>query len=447
VLSFTDPTGTVTYGYDPANRLISLAEPGGSCPATPTFPNITKCTGFGYDTVNRRTSTTFPTGFKNTTTYDNAGRLTTITAATSTGGILAKRDYVYTIRPDGKEGSLRASVTTGPGTPITTTYVYVNLNRLTSAAGGGTTEAWVYDKNGNRTLATKNAANVYSAFNAADQLCWTGATTGSCATPPTGATSYAYDANGNTTTAGATTGTYNVFDQFTSSTTAGTTTNFTYAGPRNDERTTAGSTSFLNGALGITTQTTAGATTAFIRDPDGNLISMRTSTGASFYYTTDALGSVILLTDSAQAAAATYAYDSWGNTTATGAQAATNPWQYAGGYKDTTTSYTKFGARYYDATTGRFTQADPSGQESNRYAYAGCNPVNATDPTGLISLGCWVAAGVALAAGAAFIVSAGAVIGAAVGTAALFYAEAAVTISFIDFVGWGVVANRFCSDN
>ena len=47
---------------------------------------------------------------------------------------------------------------------------------------------------------------------------------------------------------------------------------------------------------------------------------MRNSAGASFYYTTDALGSTILLTDSAQAA--TYLYDSWGNaTTQTGTQA------------------------------------------------------------------------------------------------------------------------------
>lgn len=47
---------------------------------------------------------------------------------------------------------------------------------------------------------------------------------------------------------------------------------------------------------------------------------MCNSAGASFYYTTDALGSTILLTDSAQAA--TYLYDSWGNaTTQTGTQA------------------------------------------------------------------------------------------------------------------------------
>ncbi|UYY83680.1 hypothetical protein OIT41_20665 (plasmid) [Arthrobacter sp. YA7-1] len=95
VLTYTDPTGTVTYGYDPANRLVSLAEPGGSCPGTLVFPNTTKCTGFGYDKQNRRTTTTYPTGVKNSTSYDKAGRLTNITATNSTGTVLAKRDYTY----------------------------------------------------------------------------------------------------------------------------------------------------------------------------------------------------------------------------------------------------------------------------------------------------------------------------------------------------------------
>ncbi len=381
ILTSVDPLGTVTYRYDGANRLTALAEPGGSCPGTPVFPNSTKCTGFEYDKADRRIVTKYPNGVKNTTVYDNAGRITSIAATNTSASVLTRRAYTYTDNGT-KDGGLRKSMTTNTG--ATTTYGYDKLHRLTSAITGTTTETWAYDKNGNRTLETETgAATVYAAFNAADQLCWTGASAGTCSTPPAGATTYAYDGNGNTTTAGTTTGTWNVFDQYTSHTAGSTTTNFTYAGTRNDERTTAGGTSFLNGTLGLTRQSTGGANTSFIRDPDGTLISMRTSTGASYYYTTDALGSVIALTDSAQAKAATYTYDSWGVGTAIGTAAAANPFRYAGGYKDNTSNLTKFGARYYDPKIGRFTQPDPSGQEDNTYLYAGANPINNTDSSGL----------------------------------------------------------------
>jgi RHS repeat-associated protein len=68
--------------------------------------------------------------------------------------------------------------------------------------------------------------------------------------------------------------------------------------------------------------------------------------------------------------------------------ATTNPWHYAGSYTDTATGYLKLGTRYYNPTTARFTQPDPSGKEANTYNYASCNPINNTDPTGLDGLGC-----------------------------------------------------------
>ncbi|WP_373559793.1 RHS repeat-associated core domain-containing protein [Streptomyces sp. TLI_55] len=43
------------------------------------------------------------------------------------------------------------------------------------------------------------------------------------------------------------------------------------------------------------------------------------------------------------------------------------------------------GARYYDPQLGRFTQPDPSGQETNPYLYTGGDPINRTDPNGLLS--------------------------------------------------------------
>lgn len=48
------------------------------------------------------------------------------------------------------------------------------------------------------------------------------------------------------------------------------------------------------------------------------------------------------------------------------------------------------GARYYDPQLGRFTQPDPSGQETNPYLYAAGDPVNRTDPSGLFGFGSFV---------------------------------------------------------
>ena len=46
-----------------------------------------------------------------------------------------------------------------------------------------------------------------------------------------------------------------------------------------------------------------------------------------------------------------------------------------------------YGQRYYDPTTGRWTQQDPLNQpgdqnSANRYAYAGGDPIDATDESG-----------------------------------------------------------------
>ncbi len=65
----------------------------------------------------------------------------------------------------------------------------------------------------------------------------------------------------------------------------------------------------------------------------------------------------------------------------------TNAWCYASGYYDVSTGLYKFGIRYYDAVTGRWTQRDPVGgslletTKANPYVYTD-DPINMVDPSG-----------------------------------------------------------------
>lgn len=74
-------------------------------------------------------------------------------------------------------------------------------------------------------------------------------------------------------------------------------------------------------------------------------------------------------------------FDPYGNLYAS---AGTNPakFGYTGEYQDAN-KLLFLRARYYDASVGRFFQADPSRQEQNPYLYGLGDPVNRVDPSGL----------------------------------------------------------------
>ena len=171
----------------------------------------------------------------------------------------------------------------------------------------------------------------------------------------------------------------------------------TYTGLTNTDRVTAASTSFQNGELGLANQKTGTATTSFTRDPSGTLISDRIG-GSSYYYVYDGLGSVVALVNASGTAVNTYSYDPYGNTRAS-TGTTLNPFQYTAGYNQGNGLY-KFGARYYDPKTGRFTQQDPAGQQPNLYAYAGDSPINYWDPSGLSTSGALESCAVGAATGA-----------------------------------------------
>ena len=71
----------------------------------------------------------------------------------------------------------------------------------------------------------------------------------------------------------------------------------------------------------------------------------------------------------------------------TGNGAAQNPYAFHAGIKDPGSGLVKFGQRWYNPTTGTWTQQDTldaplDPANANRYAYAGDDPINNLDPTG-----------------------------------------------------------------
>jgi RHS repeat-associated protein len=82
------------------------------------------------------------------------------------------------------------------------------------------------------------------------------------------------------------------------------------------------------------------------------------------------------------------AYDPWGAATVQhfGSDTATPPLRWKGLlYEDGITSLYYMRSRWYDAITRRFVSPDPLGMAAgvNQYAYAGGNPIEGSDPSGL----------------------------------------------------------------
>jgi len=98
---------------------------------------------------------------------------------------------------------------------------------------------------------------------------------------------------------------------------------------------------------------------------------------------TDALGSTVVLTDGSGVVKTSYAYEPYGNTTASG-EANTNAAQYSGRENDGTGLY-YYRARYYHPGVSRFVAENPIGLAggNNLYAYVEGSPISYDDPFGL----------------------------------------------------------------
>jgi len=223
---------------------------------------------------------------------------------------------------------------------VTVNYTYDAANRLTAATGQ--ISEWFYDGAGN--LRNHGMTGVEIEYGVRGEVNWT--------------------------------------------TSAGDVDNF---GLGNTDRIGAGANRFWSGPLGLDTVLNSNSQVkTFIRTPKGAAVGLKdTIAGGSFYYIQDHLGSVVGLVSQTGTYYGGYSYSPYGENRATGSTSSvtatavnSNPLRYISGYHDGNGVY-KLGARYYDTSLGRFTQMDPSGQEANPYAYAGCNPINGSDPSGL----------------------------------------------------------------
>ncbi|MGW2495651.1 RHS repeat-associated core domain-containing protein [Streptomyces pseudogriseolus] len=369
---YTDPTGKTDYTWDKAGRLDYLTAPDG------------KKTDFDYNDNDKRTKTVYPGGTTQTVTIDDNGRPQRIQ---TTSGTQTFVDLSYDYASAGKD-TTKIRTRTDHVTNVKTSYTYDSQDRLSYAleadSAGARKASWLYcwDKAGNLTSqdGSKNTcpgSTTYTYNDASELTGKNGSTTG-----------WVYDKLGNET--GAASGTartnesWTDYSQLAGITAGGKTYDLVHAGTTNAERTKLGETWFHHTALGLASTTTNGVDTGFIREPAGTLNSMTTG-GKSYYYLTDATGNVLGLADDTGKRTHTYAYGPTGTPRGTITEAAPQPFRYAGAYADPTGLY-KMGHRYYDPTLGRFTQPDPSGQETNPYLYADGDPVNKTDPTGLGAL-------------------------------------------------------------
>lgn len=197
----------------------------------------------------------------------------------------------------------------------------------------------------------------------------------------------AYDPNGNLTTDGPTTYTWDARDRLIAIS-GGTPATFRYdALDRRISKTITGATTtYLYDGADIVTE--AGATNAgYLSTLNIDEPLVRQTPNGNEYYHTDDLGSTVALSDDSGSVTTRYTYGPFGETSATGATSG-NPFQFTGRENDGTGLY-YYRARYYSPLHSRFLSEDPLGFDAgdpNLYAYVSNSPTNFTDPTGEIRI-------------------------------------------------------------
>jgi RHS repeat-associated protein len=369
--SETDAAGTTGYTYDNADRLATVADP-------LTGAKLT----YGYNTDNLPTSIAYAEGStagpKQSLGYNGQQELTSDTLTSASGATIASAGYNYNA-----DGDLTSQATAGYAGAASTSYGYNEADELTSATTAGTTTSYAYDADGDLTQA---GATSYT-YDAQDQPATSVTSAGTTSygytmsgalasvTPPSGtAQDYTSNAYGQTVTVpGGVSYAYDALGRLATRTTSSGTSDFSYSGT--------GNTVANDG------------TTSYSYDPSGDLIAAKPAGGTAEAALTDVHGDVTGLFGPASTTtslAASAAYSPYG--TATASSGTMPALGYQSQYTDPATGDTDMSARWYAPATGTFTSNDtlagsPVSDTINPspYGYAGGNPLTNEDLTGH----CW----------------------------------------------------------
>jgi RHS repeat-associated protein len=354
---------STAYGYDAAQRILSIGYPSGSTAAytRDAMGRITAVTtkaagtsatpvpvvsGVGYEPFGPPSALTFGNGVAETRTFDADYRETSL----SDTGKNPLQLLGYSYDPANNVSSITDSVTAANSQA----FGYDVLNRLTSAAGGYGTLGYTYDANGNRLSDTSPAAfpildglgNISSlAYNQAGRVSVVTAGSNQVA-------GYSYDAFGHRLARSGVNAALYQYD--------------------------------LSGRLLEETDGQASPQADYIYLGDQPIASVAPLSGNVYFLHNDRLGTPQVATDVNQTIQWTASYQPFGSTS-TGIGLIAQDLRLPGQEFDSATGWNHNGFRDYAPGLGRYLQSDPIGLIGgiNTYAYVGGNPISRTDPFGL----------------------------------------------------------------
>jgi RHS repeat-associated protein len=377
--------GSVSWTLDNNFRLASEAVNGGD-PVNFQYDADGLLTHAGdltltYDPHNGQLTGTGLGTVHDSTTYDSFGAASGYQATAGSTALFSFQDT-----PDAL-GRISQHTETVGGVIHTYGYTYDMAGRLTQVTlSGNTVEQYTYDANGNRLTFNNGTGQGNATYDAQDRLLTYGTNTytytangylaSNTDTATHQTTSYTYDAQGNLTAVVLPDGIDIDYVEDGEGRRIGKKVNgtlaqgFLYDGGRVVAE--------LDGSGNVVSQ--------FVYGSNGVTPDYMITGGVEYRIISDERGSVRLVVNATTGQVLQRLdYDAFGNVTQD-TNPGFQPFGFAGGLYDRNTGLVRFGARDYDAQTGRWTAKDPllfGGGQANLYGYTGNDPVNFSDPKGL----------------------------------------------------------------